>query len=259
MACDTEGAIVTANPLARDIVTIRGGGTLTPIFFIHDGLGETLLYRGLALRLDPARPVYGIEPLRTSTGSFAHTRIHEMAANYIDRLRKVQPSGPYLLAGLCAGGVIAFEMARQLQNQGDRVAFVGIIDAADVAAAKRPFYITRSRLKRVRALMNQGSTLGLLLALVRKASNTIKWEIASRISRARDRRTVQQIRIANAVGPQASAQPERDTAISFLKLYEAAHRLHRPEGLFEGGNVALFKATGGNGQSRRHSLSNGLW
>jgi thioesterase domain-containing protein len=172
-----------------------------------------------------------------------------MAANYIDRLRKVQPSGPYLLAGLCAGGVIAFEMARQLQNQGDLVAFVGIIDAADVAAAKRPFYITRSRLKRVSALVNQRGTPGRWLALVRKASNTVRWEIASRISRARDRRTVRQIRIANSAGRQASPQPEPDTAISFLKLYEAAHRLHRPEGLFEGGNVALFKATGGNGQA----------
>ncbi|MET0179779.1 MAG: KR domain-containing protein, partial [Novosphingobium sp.] len=120
----------------HDIVTIRAGGSLTPIFFVHDGLGETLLYRGLALRLDPNRPIYGIEPLRTASGSYAHTRISEMAAEYVVRVRAVQPVGPYLLAGLCAGGVIAFEMARQLEDSGEQVAFVGIIDAADVAAAK---------------------------------------------------------------------------------------------------------------------------
>src|SRR5690606_8717809 len=148
-----------APAIPREVVLIRSGGPLTPVFFVHDGLGETLLYRGLALRLEPERAVYGIEPLRTAAGQFAHTAVAEMAANYIERIQSVQPHGPYLLAGLCAGGVIAFEMAQQLRARGESVAFVGIIDAADVEAEKRSFYITRQRLKRARALLGQGANL----------------------------------------------------------------------------------------------------
>lgn len=229
----------------REVVTIRAGGTLTPIFFIHDGLGETLLYRGLALRLDSERPVYGLEPLRTSEGSFAHTRISEMAANYIERIRSVQPYGPYLLAGLCAGGVIAFEMAQQLQDMGERVAFVGIVDAADVGAAKRPFYITRQRLKRLASLMREGADLSLFPALARRLTNAIAWEVEIRVRRLRDQKAVQRMEGAHA----SATVPDRDIpSIGFLQLYEVAHRAHRPQGLFSVGEVTLFKATQGSGE-----------
>jgi thioesterase domain-containing protein/aryl carrier-like protein len=231
----------------KDVVLIRPGGALSPIFFIHDGLGETLLYRGLALRLDPERPVYGIEPLRTAAGQFAHTSIDEMAANYVARLRSVQPHGPYLLAGLCAGGVIAFEMAQQLRAQGESVAFVGIIDAADVEADKRSFYITRQRLKRARALLGQGANLALLPALGQRLANAIAWEARSRLRRARDRQTVRKLTGLNTAGSDAVAARADAPAIGFLQLYEVAHRAHRPKGLFAGGEVALFKATQGSG------------
>ncbi len=235
-------------PARRDLVVIREGGALTPVFFVHDGLGETLLYRGLALRLDRSRPIYGIEPLRTADGGFAHTRISEMAANYIERLKTVQPGGPYLLAGLCAGGVIAFEMARQLQDGGDTVAFVGIIDAADVALAKRPFYITRMRLQRIRALAGESNSMMLVPALVGRAMNAVRWEITSRLQEARSRRTVRTIRRVNAAADGGGGAGQAEEAIPFLKLYEVAHKLHRPAGMFEGGRVTLFKATQGNGQ-----------
>lgn len=239
---DPEGAAVA--PAPREVVTIRAGGALAPIFFVHDGLGETLLYRGLALRLDPERPVYGVEPLRTANGSFAHTRIDEMAANYVERIRSVQPHGPYLLAGLCAGGVIAFEMARRLEEDGEPVAFVGIIDAADVAAAKRSFYITRQRLQRARALLRQGADVTLLPTLARRAANAIAWEFDSRLRRVRDRQAVRQLHDANTAGMPLSAETP---PLSFLRLYEAAHSVHRQKGLFSGGAVTLFKAAQGDG------------
>ncbi|MBO9623884.1 MAG: SDR family NAD(P)-dependent oxidoreductase [Sphingomonas sp.] len=232
-------------PGLPQVTSIRPGGARAPIFFVHDGLGETLLYRGLALRLNPERAIYGLEPLRGATG-FAHTRIDEMAANYVERVRALQPHGPYLLAGLCAGGVIAFEMARQLEEIGERVAFVGIIDAADVASAKRSFVATRARLNRVRMLFAQRKSLLVLPALVRRAINAAAWELGSRLRRARDRQAVQQLRRANhavAAPPTSSSAP----GISFLKLYEVAHARHRPAGLFGGGTVVLFMATSGNG------------
>jgi len=237
---------VPALPARPGVTTIRSGGPLTPIFFIHDGLGETLLYRGLALRLDPERSIYGVEPLRTSAGTFAHTRIDEMAEEYVARIRTVQPHGPYLLAGLCAGGVIAFEMARQLQDAGETVAFVGILDAADVAAAKRPFYITRTRLARVGKLLNSGSSAALVPALTGRAARAVAWEVHSRVRRARDRQAVRRLQSANAAGSIPAAVPETG-GLPFLKLYEVAHRAHRPQGLFAGGDVVLFKASEGSG------------
>ncbi|MET0373222.1 MAG: thioesterase domain-containing protein, partial [Rhizorhabdus sp.] len=249
---DPEGAAAAASMIeagssppsavhSNDVVTIRPGGSLTPLFFVHDGLGETLLYRGLALRLDPNRAVYGLEPLRNAAGNYAHTRIAEMAENYIARIRTVQPAGPYLLAGLCAGGVIAFEIARQLQVCGEEVAFLGIIDGADVAAAKRPFYITRSRLSRARASLRGSGSLMLVPDLARKATNALTWEIRSRLEQARDRRAVEHMRAANDGGEPGSAVVA--AGLPFLKLYEVAHRVHRPEGLFDGGRLVLFKAS----------------
>ena len=219
-----------------EVVTIRPGNSAQPLFFVHDGLGETLLYRGLALRLDPALPIMAFEPLRTAEGNFAHTRIDEMAANYIKRMRKVQPAGPYLLSGLCAGGVIAFEMARQLQGQGQNVAFVGIIDAADVQATRQPFLDWRLRIGRVKAMLSGSSIFAMAPALGNKAWNAVRWELESRLRRTRDKRAVRHLR-------QADPSASRKADISFLKLYEVAHLEHRPSGIFDGGMVALFKAS----------------
>jgi len=235
-------------PANRKIITIRPGTGKTPLFLVHDGLGETLLYRALAMRIDPDRPVLGIEPDRYPGGTYLHTGIAEMASAYIVRMQTVQPHGPYLLAGLCAGGVIAFEMARQLQDMGETTAFVGIIDAADVEAHKKSFYITRTRIQRVRALLRGDAggpapSLGLLL---RRAANAVAYDVSTRLEWARRTRKVARMAEGPALADSHHAAPAADN-LSFLHLYEVAHRAHRPLGLFEGGEVVLFKAMQGTG------------
>ncbi|WP_232492555.1 type I polyketide synthase [Novosphingobium kaempferiae] len=245
---DSQASDATVAPaddgFGHGVVTIRKGGTGTPLFFVHDGLGETLLYRGLALRLDGSRPVLGLEPLRKADGNYAHTRIDEMAAYHLGKVRAVQPQGPYLLAGLCAGGVIAFEMAQQLQAMGEQVAFVGIIDAADVEARKFRFGETRTRLSRVTASLRSTSALHVLPDLGRRAWNLVRWEVGSRLRQAQDRRTVQSLRGAEDALPVAEAG---SPAIPFLKLYEVAHKEHRPMGVLQSASVALFKASDDTG------------
>lgn len=228
--------------MVNGCVTIRKGGQGTPLFLVHDGLGETLLYRGLALRLDGTRPVLGLEPLRTADGGHAHTRIDEMAAWYITQVRAVQPAGPYLLAGLCAGGVIAFEMAQQLQAAGEQVAFVGIIDAADVDARKHRFGESRTRLARLLASVRGGNALQAVPDIARRGWNLMRWEVESRLRRAQDRRTVQTLREGEGVPHEDGAPP-----MPFLKLYEVAHREHRPFGILQSASVALFKAADDTG------------
>jgi thioesterase domain-containing protein len=135
--------------------------------------------------------------------------------------------------------VIAFEMARQLEDIGEQVAFVGIIDAADVAATKRRFYLTRQRLDRLSTLFRNGRNARVIGTLVQRIANAVTWEVGSRLRRLRNRQKVRQIEEATA---HAGAN-----VIDFLPLYEVAHQRHQPTGLFSSGHVTLFKASSGNG------------
>jgi thioesterase domain-containing protein len=81
--------------------------------------------------------VFGITPLSTEGVPLAETRIEDMADFYVREVRTKQPRGPYLLGGLCAGGVIAYEMASQLLHSGENVELVALLDAATPQAPKR--------------------------------------------------------------------------------------------------------------------------
>ncbi|HVZ89067.1 MAG TPA: amino acid adenylation domain-containing protein [Polyangia bacterium] len=104
----------------------------------HSGSGEPLfcllgihIYQDLALALPGDRPVVGMHlPFRYAPGSGQRPTVPQMAAGYIELIRRRQPHGPYHLAGLCFGGVVAYEVARQLEAQGETVALVAVFDGA---------------------------------------------------------------------------------------------------------------------------------
>lgn len=243
------------------LIAIRAGTGLAPLFLVHDGLGETLLYRTLAHRLTQGHAVYGIEPAHRVDGGFAHTSIVAMAAEYIGRIRQQYPDGPYLIAGLCAGGVIAFEIARQLQDAGQSVPLVAILDAADVDADMRRLYVTRARFDRVRHLFHAAhatsalSLAGTVPVILRRAANAAAWEIGSRIEHRRRARMVARMTGVADLAPSSAAEI-LGPPLSFLHMYEVAHRLHRPSGLFAGGDVVLFKATAGGGDDDDEPFGN---
>ena len=128
------------------LVLIREGGEKPPMFLVHDGDGETMLYRNLAILLKKEHPVYGLQPNSRRNIPLAQTRISEMAVHHIDKIRSVQSQGPYLLGGMWAGGVIAYEVARQLESQGEIVAMVALLDAADVDAPLKTWRFARQRM-----------------------------------------------------------------------------------------------------------------
>jgi acyl transferase domain-containing protein/thioesterase domain-containing protein len=249
LAGPTDAAVRLAGPRVLPPVLVRPGEGKLPLFIVHDGLGEILLYRNLALRLAPGHAVYGLDP-EVSHGRYLHTRIVEMARAKVERIRLVQEHGPYMLAGLCAGGVIAFEMARQLQDAGEQTIFVGIIDAADVAAEHRRMRIARGRLDRVLDTLRPAADesmavhLGRVVpTLVAKTVNLVKYEASSRLERARNARTVAAIR------DEQGDPGENAPTIDFLKLYELAHSEHAAQGVFRGGDTVLFRATQGDGST----------
>ncbi|AIV67997.1 D-alanine--poly(phosphoribitol) ligase, subunit 1 [Burkholderia pseudomallei MSHR62] len=122
---------------SSNLVAFRSAGTAAPLFFIHSGLGEIGFVGDLLPGIAPEIPVYGFAAVGFLAGETPHATIEEMAAQYVDAMRRVQPHGPYRLAGWCAGGNIAFEMAHQLIAADETVEFLCMIDSPTSAPIDR--------------------------------------------------------------------------------------------------------------------------
>jgi thioesterase domain-containing protein/acyl carrier protein len=103
------------------IVPLRREGQGPPLFLIHAGGGYAFFYRALASQFE-GRPLYAIRAESRSDGwgrpFVEESDFESVAARYLAEVQALQPEGPYLLGGACAGGLIAFEMARQLESRG---------------------------------------------------------------------------------------------------------------------------------------------
>lgn len=110
------------------LVPLQTNGSGPSLFLIHGGDGDILNYKDLVRALGEGRKIYGIQAKGLDGREEPESSIHRMAEDYVRRVMEVEPEGPYYLAGFSAGGVTAFEMARQLEAMGKRVAFTGIID-----------------------------------------------------------------------------------------------------------------------------------
>jgi amino acid adenylation domain-containing protein len=114
------------SPSWSSLVPIQTGGNRPPFFCIHGIGGNVVGFYDLARALGPDQPVYGLQAQGLDGKTPPHTRVEEMAAHYIDEIRCVQPEGPYFLGGLSFGGAVAFEMARQLQAEGQQVGLLAL-------------------------------------------------------------------------------------------------------------------------------------
>ncbi|WP_412518647.1 amino acid adenylation domain-containing protein [Actinomadura madurae] len=110
------------------LLPIRVSGTRPPIFFVHPAGGLAWSYLQLQRHLGPGQPAYGLQN-RAFTRAEPPGSVEEMARDYVEEIRAVQPSGPYHLAGWSLGGLVAYEMAVQLQSAGERVGLLAVIDA----------------------------------------------------------------------------------------------------------------------------------
>jgi thioesterase domain-containing protein len=90
--------------------------------------GEVLSFEPLVRHLHSGRPIYGLEGEGVNFKKGSSLQIESMASRYLDAMRKVQTSGPYFLAGYSAGGITAYEIARQLHAAGEGVGLLAILD-----------------------------------------------------------------------------------------------------------------------------------
>ncbi|KAG1734880.1 atromentin synthetase [Suillus paluster] len=110
------------------IVPLQLTGSKTPIFFVHPGVGEVLIFVNLAKYFQNERPFYALRARGFEPGHPFFTSMDEMVSCYAAAVKRTQETGPYAIAGYSYGGVVAFEVAKRLEAMGDEVKFVGLIN-----------------------------------------------------------------------------------------------------------------------------------
>lgn len=210
---------------------VRSGGSKPALCAIHGGDGGILFYRALAERLPDDRPFLAIEsPDLGSDEQIEIGCIEETAASYIETLRERQPEGPYLLAGYSYGGVVAYEMARQLAEAGHEVPFVALFDTVNPAAEIRPYALS----ERVSVYWNSQSEAPLGERILR---------LAARFKDGVETHLRVKAESADARGEAAAAHTER-RAVQLREAHEAAMDAYVP-GPFPG-RLHLFRASAVN-------------
>jgi pimeloyl-ACP methyl ester carboxylesterase len=125
------------------LVPIQPQGDKPPFFCIHGLGGEVLSFRELAMHLGAEQPFYGLQPQGLDGKQPLHNRIEDMATQYIREIQTLQPQGPYFLGGYSFGGIVAFEMAQQLQRQGQKVALLAMLDSSLPGSDQRSPFLKR--------------------------------------------------------------------------------------------------------------------
>jgi FkbH-like protein len=226
----------------RSLVLLHAGGPAVPLFLVHDADGETLLYRNLAQRLGD-RSVYGIQPHGRPEIPITHTRICDMAAHYVGEIRKIRPQGPYLLGGLCAGGVVAYEMALQFEDLGESAKLVAVFDAAAPEAERRPNLENQRRLARIRLVLGDDSPARVVRTMLAKVGNYAAFQLQNGLKHVWDRAAVASLRICLDQGLPLPPWARRLDVRSVYNVAEAEYRPGRP--LRE--EILLFRASEGEG------------
>ncbi|MEU5832868.1 amino acid adenylation domain-containing protein [Streptomyces diacarni] len=123
----------TAAPVSGDaldvLLALRPTGERTPLFALHPAGGLAWCYAGLAARLGPEQPVWGVQARGLADDEPLPGSLLEEAADYAAGIRALQPHGPYRLLGWSVGGVLAHTVAVLLQEAGERVDLLALLDA----------------------------------------------------------------------------------------------------------------------------------
>jgi amino acid adenylation domain-containing protein len=127
-----------ANLLRQDVaalswptaVEIQPEGSKLPLFCVSTPNVNALGYRKLSGFLGPEQPVYGLQAQYPEDleGEHSNAAVEELATDYLEAMRTIQPRGPYQMIGMCRGAHIAYEIARRLDAEGEKVSLLGILD-----------------------------------------------------------------------------------------------------------------------------------
>ena len=127
-------------PPWSSLVPLQPQGSKPPLFLVHGWGGDVYGFLELTKLLPPDQPCYGVQAVGLDGKSARHTTVEEMAAHYVKEIVSFQPTGSFYLAGYSMGGLIAFEIARQLHRCGRRVAFLALFDSSPVGPIPQILY-----------------------------------------------------------------------------------------------------------------------
>ncbi|MGB3299697.1 MAG: amino acid adenylation domain-containing protein [Phormidesmis sp.] len=242
LPADCEQQTATDSSVGNTLVPLRMGAINPPLFLVHDVDGDTALYLHLARRLKRDRTVYAIAPLPLS-----HSRVPEFAQHCLAQIRRVQPTGPYLVGGLCAGGVIAFETARQLEQIGEQVSLI-LMDAPAPAAQKRAGLIAHQRRESLENVWAARQSLSQIAQKVwQKGTNALRYES---VTTYRKLETCARTHAFQWFQDNQKPIPAALQTLSLKDLILFAYERYRPgDATTErfGGKALLIRATQGNG------------
>jgi acyl transferase domain-containing protein/thioesterase domain-containing protein len=121
-------AVVPVDAPHRALVSISTAGDERPLFVVHGAGGNVMFLWTLARAMFGSRPLYGFQAHGVDGADMPDPSIEIMAERYVTELR-AEHTGPYLLGGYSGGGVVAYEMARQLQALGEKVVRLVLFDS----------------------------------------------------------------------------------------------------------------------------------
>jgi amino acid adenylation domain-containing protein len=134
------------------LVQMQAGNGQPPLFLIGWAGGEVLPYRDLVENLDSRLPVFGLRAPGVDRSTPPLANVEDLAAYYVEQVRRVQPTGPYRLGGFCFSGLVAYEMARLLRKDGEDLSLIALIDAYPYRPPRRRrrIELERNKLKAFR-------------------------------------------------------------------------------------------------------------
>jgi thioesterase domain-containing protein len=154
---DVLQLLASAQALAaqqRAIVPLQRSGSGTPVFAVPGHNGDIFCYRILAQCLGEEQPFFALQLPGVDGQEEPLTRVEDLAAYFADQIRAFRPDGPCIIAGFCAGGTVAFELAQQLARGGTAIRFLALF------GSPYPRYFTR-RAQLWRGLVRQVQRAGM--------------------------------------------------------------------------------------------------
>lgn len=119
------GGFASKEPVS-EVVSLNSANTGNPVFWVHGDEGDVEGYYAIARNCD--RPFYGIKLTKYVEKDARFTNVQILANDYVEQIKKIQKTGPYNLGGYSIGGIIAYEMVRQLQMMGEEVNSLVLIE-----------------------------------------------------------------------------------------------------------------------------------
>ena len=192
----------------------------------------------LARHLGQDRPFYAFQSRGLDGRQEPLTDIREMAAHYISEMRLVQPHGPYLLGGRSFGGTVAFEMACQLQDAGEEVGLLAVLDTYPVGYFKLQSGISTRAYRRKRFFRKmKGHLINLSQLSAREKCNYLRTKLHFAPDKTKHQLWKSVVRLFEKLDRPLPARLKIIQQLNFLASYNYTPRVYR-------GRVSLFSATG---------------